>query len=186
MFGNNSAGVETEINRLVPKSLNVFVWRVKRRRIPVRAELDKRGIDLDSVRCPMCDDSLETIEHAMILCKFAYEIWVRVYRWWSFGNPTNLSIGEIFNGVGNNIRGEVGKEIWQVVEWVSGYVIWKYRNQKVFQNKETAIPNIVNEIQVKSYEWISRRSKKLNVEWQQWFINPSSYVNGAPSRVGIG
>ncbi|XP_071699436.1 uncharacterized protein [Rutidosis leptorrhynchoides] len=122
MYGNNSVGV-TDVNRLVPKSLNVFAWRVKRRRIPVRVELDKRGIDLDSVRCSMCDDSLETIDHALILCKIAYEIWVRVYRWWGLGTPTNLSTGEMFNGVGNFIRDEEGKRIWQAVEWVSGYII---------------------------------------------------------------
>ncbi|XP_071694324.1 uncharacterized protein [Rutidosis leptorrhynchoides] len=33
-------------------ALEIFIWRVLKRRIPVRTELDKRGIDLKTVRCP--------------------------------------------------------------------------------------------------------------------------------------
>ncbi|XP_071704405.1 uncharacterized protein [Rutidosis leptorrhynchoides] len=43
---------ETERNNLVPSKLEVFVWRSRKRFIPVLTELDKRGIDLNSVRNP--------------------------------------------------------------------------------------------------------------------------------------
>ncbi|XP_071709057.1 uncharacterized protein [Rutidosis leptorrhynchoides] len=65
-IGNNTAHQnETLKNNLVPKKVEVFIWRVLKRRIPVRTELDKRGIDIDSVRCPLCDDDIETIDHLM-------------------------------------------------------------------------------------------------------------------------
>ncbi|XP_071708173.1 uncharacterized protein [Rutidosis leptorrhynchoides] len=53
-------------NSLAPKKVEIFAWRSLRRSIPTRVELDKKGIDLNSVRCPMCDDSLETIDHSII------------------------------------------------------------------------------------------------------------------------
>ncbi|GJZ35962.1 reverse transcriptase domain, reverse transcriptase zinc-binding domain protein [Tanacetum coccineum] len=43
-------------NKLVPKKVNIFIWRALNGRIPVRVELDKRGVDLDSVLCPCCGD----------------------------------------------------------------------------------------------------------------------------------
>ncbi|XP_071729199.1 uncharacterized protein [Rutidosis leptorrhynchoides] len=74
--------VETLRNNLVPKKVEVFVWRARRRRIPVLEELDKRGIDLHSLRCPVCDEDIETVEHSLIFSKHAYGVWAKVYDWW--------------------------------------------------------------------------------------------------------
>lgn len=60
---------ETIWNKLVPKKINVFVWRVTKGRLSVRVELEKRGIDLDTMLCPRCDEHIETVNHALVLCK---------------------------------------------------------------------------------------------------------------------
>nr|GEV92488.1 RNA-directed DNA polymerase, eukaryota, reverse transcriptase zinc-binding domain protein [Tanacetum cinerariifolium] len=49
-------GQDTLWNKLVPKKVNVFVWRARKGRLPVREELNKRGIDLDSLLCALCKD----------------------------------------------------------------------------------------------------------------------------------
>ncbi|XP_071688255.1 uncharacterized protein [Rutidosis leptorrhynchoides] len=66
---------ETMCNNLVPKKVEIFVWRLCKKRLPVKTELDKRGIDLHSVRYLLCDDDLETVEHSFIFCKCAMEVW---------------------------------------------------------------------------------------------------------------
>ncbi|GJV90408.1 reverse transcriptase domain, reverse transcriptase zinc-binding domain protein [Tanacetum coccineum] len=38
--------------KLVPKKVNIFMWRALKRRLSVREELDKRGVDLDMVLFP--------------------------------------------------------------------------------------------------------------------------------------
>ncbi|XP_071703962.1 uncharacterized protein [Rutidosis leptorrhynchoides] len=53
--------IESLRNGLVPKKVEVFIWRARLGRLPVRFELDKRGIDLNSVRCPICDGDIETV-----------------------------------------------------------------------------------------------------------------------------
>ncbi|GKB65405.1 RNA-directed DNA polymerase, eukaryota, reverse transcriptase zinc-binding domain protein [Tanacetum coccineum] len=58
---------ETLWNKLVPKKVNVFVWRALKGRLPVRVELDRRGIDLDSVLCACCNDSVESCTHCLVL-----------------------------------------------------------------------------------------------------------------------
>ncbi|XP_071686901.1 uncharacterized protein [Rutidosis leptorrhynchoides] len=49
----------TDRVNIIPKKIGLLVWRAKQNRIPVRIELDKRGIDLDSVRCPVCTKKLK-------------------------------------------------------------------------------------------------------------------------------
>ncbi|GKC30999.1 ribonuclease H-like domain-containing protein, partial [Tanacetum coccineum] len=48
MLHTDSGGQETIWNKLVPKKVNIFVWRALKERLLVRVELDRRDIDLDS------------------------------------------------------------------------------------------------------------------------------------------
>ncbi|XP_071715045.1 uncharacterized protein [Rutidosis leptorrhynchoides] len=164
-------------NNLVPKKLQIFAWRASQKRLPALTELDKRGIDLNSVRCLLCDDDLETVEHSLIFCKSAMDVWDRVYSWWGLGNMANLSIGELLRGRGPTSSTAFGKKIWQAVEWVCAYLIWRNRNEKVYREKSWNPPVALNEIQVKAFEWISIRSKKRKIDWHTWINNPNFYFN---------
>ncbi|XP_071695868.1 uncharacterized protein [Rutidosis leptorrhynchoides] len=103
-------------NNLVPKKLEVFVWRAIKKRLPVRYELDKRGIDLHSVLCPLCNDDIETVDHSFLFCKHSMELWERVFRWWGFGSFSNLSLHEILRGNTPTQTSTFGKLIWQSTE----------------------------------------------------------------------
>ncbi|XP_071705025.1 uncharacterized protein [Rutidosis leptorrhynchoides] len=164
-------------NNLVPKKLEIFVWRATKKRLPVRVELDKRGIDLHSVRCPLCDDDLESLEHSLIFCKHAIEVWNRVYRWWGLGNFSNFSLHEILKGNASVPLSCLGKKLWQAVEWVCVYFIWKNRNNMVFRGKMWNAPVALNEIQLRSFEWISHRLKGKRIDWLTWLSNPQSYLS---------
>ncbi|GJZ33934.1 RNA-directed DNA polymerase, eukaryota, reverse transcriptase zinc-binding domain protein [Tanacetum coccineum] len=48
----------TRWNKALPSKININTWRVSNRRLPTRINLDRRGVELDSVRCPMCDEDL--------------------------------------------------------------------------------------------------------------------------------
>ncbi|GJY16084.1 integrase, catalytic region, zinc finger, CCHC-type containing protein [Tanacetum coccineum] len=63
----------TRWNKLVPNKVNISSWRVVHARLPTRVNLDVRGIDLHSVRCPLCDDDVEMEVHLFISCKIAKE-----------------------------------------------------------------------------------------------------------------
>ncbi|XP_071705103.1 uncharacterized protein [Rutidosis leptorrhynchoides] len=113
----SSSHEEFQKNYLVPIKVSIFIWRALKRRIPVRTELDKRGIDLDSARCPLCDDDVETIEHSLIFCRHAMDIWVRVYKWWGLDAVSNLSINELFRGNCNRPLSPLLLKVWQAIEW---------------------------------------------------------------------
>ncbi|XP_071694404.1 uncharacterized protein [Rutidosis leptorrhynchoides] len=73
-IGAGSNARETLKNNLVPKKVEVFIWRARKGRIPVHVELDKRWIDLHSVRCPLCDDDIESVDDSLFSCKKVFEI----------------------------------------------------------------------------------------------------------------
>ncbi|GJZ55103.1 RNA-directed DNA polymerase, eukaryota, reverse transcriptase zinc-binding domain protein [Tanacetum coccineum] len=78
---SNNGGRETIWNKLVSKKVNIFVWRALRGRLPVRVELDRRGVDLDSVLCPSCNNIMETCSHSLITCDLAMGVWDKIFSW---------------------------------------------------------------------------------------------------------
>ncbi|XP_071687592.1 uncharacterized protein [Rutidosis leptorrhynchoides] len=161
-------------NNLIPQKIGIFIWRALLRRIPVRVELNKRGIDLASLRCPVCDDDIETVDHILLNCSFAKDIWDRLYRWWNMGNLMHTNLEDLFKGI-NKATSSSSSKLWQAVVWICGYLIWQNKNSTIFRNYKGNGPVLLNEIQIKAYEWISKRSNKFKLDWNQWLINPSSF-----------
>ncbi|XP_071691680.1 uncharacterized protein [Rutidosis leptorrhynchoides] len=166
---------ETERLNLLPQKVGVFISRAKQRQIPVRVELDKRGVDLDSVRCPVCDNDIETVEHTLLHCSFAKDLWSRAFRWWNVRRSMYSSLDEMFKGSLNDSHNPQKSTLWQAIEWVCGYIIWRNRNNIIFHKSRGSGPMALNELQLKSFEWISRRSRKLTIVWSQWLLNPSTF-----------
>ncbi|GKE21948.1 RNA-directed DNA polymerase, eukaryota, reverse transcriptase zinc-binding domain protein [Tanacetum coccineum] len=98
---SDGGGHETLWNKLVPNKVNIFVWRALRGRLPVRVELDRRGVDLDSVLCPCCNNIVETCAHSLITCDLAMSVWDKIYMWWKVGIVNAFSIDELFSSNGN-------------------------------------------------------------------------------------
>ncbi|XP_071728983.1 uncharacterized protein [Rutidosis leptorrhynchoides] len=164
-------------NGLVPKKVEIFIWRLKKNRIPVRLDLDKRGVDLHSVRCPVCDDDLESVDHSILLCKCARDVWVRIYKWWGIGSFSCSSIESLLEDNGNIHLSRLGKSIWQAMKWTGAYLIWRNRNNSVFQKKSWNTPGALNEIQNLSFEWISGRFRGRSLDWLTWLSSPSTYLS---------
>ncbi|PWA59008.1 hypothetical protein CTI12_AA193110 [Artemisia annua] len=169
----NNGGDTTIWNKWVPKKVNIFVWRALKGRLPVREELNKRGIDLDSLLCPSCGDTVESCSHYLVMCNFAMSVWQKIFSWWKIGNVNAFPIEEIFSSNGNANIPSRSSRLWQAVIWTSGYFIWKERNTRVFKGKASNRNKIIQDIKLKSFEWIVRRSgKKSELNWQHWIFDP--------------
>ncbi|GJS98551.1 RNA-directed DNA polymerase, eukaryota, reverse transcriptase zinc-binding domain protein [Tanacetum coccineum] len=69
-------------NKALPSKINISSWKILHKRLPTRFNLDRRGVGLDSTRCPVCDEDIETEEHLFTSCFIATETWRRVFTWW--------------------------------------------------------------------------------------------------------
>ncbi|GKE44868.1 RNA-directed DNA polymerase, eukaryota, reverse transcriptase zinc-binding domain protein [Tanacetum coccineum] len=106
---------ETLWNNWLPKKVNIFVWRALKGRLPVREELDKRGIDLNTLLYPCCDSVVETCAHSLVTCNLAMSIWEKIFSWWKIGNVNAFSIDEIFAHNGNVDISSCSRRLWQLV-----------------------------------------------------------------------
>ncbi|GKE46749.1 reverse transcriptase domain, reverse transcriptase zinc-binding domain protein [Tanacetum coccineum] len=110
-----SGGHETLWNKLVPKKVNIFVWRALKGRIPVRVELDRRGIDLDSVLFPCCNNVVETCAHCLVTYDLAMSGWDKIFNWWKVGGVNAFFIEEFFSSNGGANVPTVLSRVWQAV-----------------------------------------------------------------------
>ncbi|GJT03811.1 reverse transcriptase domain, reverse transcriptase zinc-binding domain protein [Tanacetum coccineum] len=80
------ATAQTRWNKNLPIKINVFLWLLIRDRLRTRYNLDLRGIDVDSTRCPVCDEEIETSQHLFVECTIASSLWSMVATWWGFAD----------------------------------------------------------------------------------------------------
>ncbi|XP_071738910.1 uncharacterized protein [Rutidosis leptorrhynchoides] len=154
-------------NNLVPEKIGIFVWRAQRNRLPVRVELEKKGIDLDSIRCPICNEDLESIEHVLLKCSYAVDVWKRLFKWWGLTFPNGASLCDLLQDGNRFPNSSIQSKIWQASVWVCANKIWQNRNYKIFRKSSWMASLLIQEVQVKSFEWIANRLKKMTLSWLQ-------------------
>ncbi|XP_071687146.1 uncharacterized protein [Rutidosis leptorrhynchoides] len=87
-LGNHATNISVPRNKYIPQKVNIFAWRVAQKKIPVRIELDKRGIDLNTVLCLICNSDIESTDHTMVHCPKIAQIWFLTLNWWN--QPTSI------------------------------------------------------------------------------------------------
>ncbi|XP_071705286.1 uncharacterized protein [Rutidosis leptorrhynchoides] len=178
---------KTLCNKGVPQKIGIYVWRTKLKRIPVHVELDTRGIDLDSILYPLCTSDSESIEHITTKCPRVLNLWHHFFKWWNTPPVNNFLLEQSFDdSFPYNDLSTMGKLIWQCAKWVCSYHILKARNNLIFKGEAWNAANILSNIQLISFGWISRRLKKASLDWNQWLINPGFYILSTNIRTGIG
>ncbi|GJZ81420.1 RNA-directed DNA polymerase, eukaryota, reverse transcriptase zinc-binding domain protein [Tanacetum coccineum] len=71
----------TRWNRSIPIKVNIFLWRLSLNKLPSRVNLDRKGIDVDSLLCPICHEDVETVNHIFFSCEMAKDLWPLLARW---------------------------------------------------------------------------------------------------------
>ncbi|GJZ39038.1 putative RNA-directed DNA polymerase [Tanacetum coccineum] len=88
-------------NALVPRKVNICVWRASLNRLPTRLNLSSRGVSLPSHLCTFCETEIEDIGHCLISCPKVVPVWRKIWSWWGLPSPTyfpSFSIKDIALG----------------------------------------------------------------------------------------
>ncbi|XP_071740704.1 uncharacterized protein [Rutidosis leptorrhynchoides] len=89
----------TWLFKVIPIKVNVFMWRLRLDRLPTRLNLSSRGIDIESIVCPICGLTTETHDHTFLSCEIASTLWNRVRLWMDPHWPTFSTIEELFDWI---------------------------------------------------------------------------------------
>ncbi|GKC65640.1 RNA-directed DNA polymerase, eukaryota, reverse transcriptase zinc-binding domain protein [Tanacetum coccineum] len=66
----------------VPIKINVHAWKVSNNGLPTRFNISGRGMEIESIICPMCGDYAESTSHLFFSCKVVCDVMRKVTRWW--------------------------------------------------------------------------------------------------------
>ncbi|GKA18145.1 RNA-directed DNA polymerase, eukaryota [Tanacetum coccineum] len=107
----------TRWSKDVPIKINVFMWKLLFDKLLTRNNLEKKGLNVHSILCGICDDVTETASHVFLRCEFSLEIWRQIARWWDLDIPHMLSMKELLGWV-NNLKISKIQKKGKFVEWV--------------------------------------------------------------------
>nr|GEY24574.1 hypothetical protein [Tanacetum cinerariifolium] len=143
-------------NKILPIKINISTWRIQHKRLPTRSNLDLSGIDLNSTRCPVCDNDIETDEHLFISCNIAKETRLKVLSWCNIRNSN--PIVSLLDAVNLADRVSLPKNQYihfDVVVQTTLWVLCKFKNEMCFSLKRPSKDLIFNDIKQASFNWIS-------------------------------
>ncbi|GJX63103.1 RNA-directed DNA polymerase, eukaryota, reverse transcriptase zinc-binding domain protein [Tanacetum coccineum] len=169
---SQSQSSPTRWNKLVPIKVNIAMWRTENRRLPTRVNLDNRGIDLDSIRCPVCDNDLETEEHILVKCDIAKSVWNDVLKWWNIRNVQLETLNDLLSLASRTTLSTTLLAVFDAVVNSAVWVLWGFRNDSSFAIKLLNRSLILNDIKQLSFTWISNRLHNIAINWIEWLFNP--------------
>ncbi|KAH1225832.1 hypothetical protein GmHk_11G032652 [Glycine max] len=68
-------------NLKIPPRASAFSWRIFKNRLPTKANLRRRHVELPSYSCPLCDLEEENVSHVMFSCTKTRSLWWESLSW---------------------------------------------------------------------------------------------------------
>ncbi|GJY10605.1 RNA-directed DNA polymerase, eukaryota [Tanacetum coccineum] len=157
--------------RVVPIKVNTFAWKVMTNSLPTRFNISRRGIDIDSISCGNCDLGVETSNHLFFTCDMAKQITRLIMRWWDVPELEIDSYTDWRNWIVNVRMSSKNKDMFEGVFYVMWWILWIFRNNKIFGDKIPSKAMLFDDVICKSFHWCRARSKML-FSWNDWLKNP--------------
>ncbi|GJW91452.1 RNA-directed DNA polymerase, eukaryota, reverse transcriptase zinc-binding domain protein [Tanacetum coccineum] len=100
-------------------------------RLPSRANLLNRGVEISCARCVLCDreNEVETMKHCLCLCPKAKLVWSKVYSWWRVNSTPGTSIHDISLGKVAPFENKWVAKCFHRVCYIVLWAIWHWRNR---------------------------------------------------------
>ncbi|GKA67634.1 RNA-directed DNA polymerase, eukaryota [Tanacetum coccineum] len=121
--------------KYVPIKVNVHAWKVKTDSLPTRFNVSRRGIDIDSIMCAICDNGVETSRHLFFYCCMVRQIVRKITRWWDVPYVEVESYEDWYNWLVNLRISSMHKQMFECVFYVMWWHLWSFRNKLIFDSK---------------------------------------------------
>ena len=135
-----------------PLRCRFFAWLALQDRCWTFDRLARRGLDHQEA-CPFCDQEEESINHILLQCVFAREVWASVCAAWDIPSwaPTPTSSLGIWclNATDGAVGGKDARAMLLLVLWE----LWKHRNRVGFDGEAPAKSFVINRSVVECRAW---------------------------------
>ncbi|GJU67009.1 RNA-directed DNA polymerase, eukaryota [Tanacetum coccineum] len=101
----------------VPIKVNVHAWKIKLDCLPTRLNISRRGMDIESILCPMCGKAVESSRHLFFTCRLTSEIMRKISHLWDIGYMETTSYEEWLDWIVNLRMSLKHKRIFEDVKF---------------------------------------------------------------------
>ncbi|GJS50620.1 RNA-directed DNA polymerase, eukaryota [Tanacetum coccineum] len=157
--------------KLVPIKVNVHAWKVKIDSLPTRFNISRRGMDIESITCSICDNEVESSSHLFFKCNMVRDIIRKITLWWDITYIEADSYEDWLNWLVNLRLSSNYKQALEGVFYVMWWHVWQYRNKYIFEAVSSPKAMIFEDIVSRSFYWCRNRCK-ASFSWNDWLKNP--------------
>ncbi|GJZ58210.1 RNA-directed DNA polymerase, eukaryota, reverse transcriptase zinc-binding domain protein [Tanacetum coccineum] len=153
--------------RCVPNKINIHAWKVMTESLATRFDISRRGIVIDSILCGNCDIGVETTSHLFFTCDMATSVRRLINRWWEVPDMEIDSYATWKGWIVNIRMASKTKLMFEGVYYVMWWLLWWYRNKKIFEGKSLIKVMFLDDVISKSFYWCRARCK-ASFSWTDW------------------
>ncbi|GKC74363.1 RNA-directed DNA polymerase, eukaryota [Tanacetum coccineum] len=152
--------------------INVHAWKVMTNSIPTRFNISRRGICIDSIRCVLCDEGVETSNHLFFSCSLVRKVYRHISCWWDVPEGVFENYEWWLSWMVNiNLPHKI-KLFLEGVSYVMWWLLWNFRNKTIFETNAPSKATFFDKVASKSFLWCRHRCK-ASFTWNDWLKNPN-------------
>ncbi|KAH1198755.1 hypothetical protein GmHk_18G052267 [Glycine max] len=162
-------------NLKIPFKAAVFAWRLIKDCLPTRTNLRTRQVELNDLRCPLCNSPEEDAAHLFFHCTKTLPLWWESQSWVNSSGVFPHNPKDHFwkhdNKPAARVRSKRWKCWWVALTWT----IWKHRNEVVFDNQSFDGSKVINDALFLLWSWLKVMEKGFTMQFSYW----SSHLKAA-------
>nr|GEX88236.1 RNA-directed DNA polymerase, eukaryota [Tanacetum cinerariifolium] len=161
-------GAETRWVKCVPIKINILAWKIRNYALPTR--FNSRGIDIQDMSCPICDNAIESSEHLFFRCSLIRDIGKKIVRWLNMEYEEMNSYDEWKTWIVSRRMGSKLKNMFEGVWYTLWCYVWNHRNKILFDETTPMKSMLLDNVIFNSFHWCKSRSKS-SFGWNEWLKN---------------
>ncbi|XP_073279489.1 uncharacterized protein [Primulina huaijiensis] len=166
--------------QVLPK-VKHFLWRATRKCLPVRASLQRKGIQVP-LTCIQCGGDIENTWHIFLTCPVAQSCWSET-QFVSSINSCSSQVESFVEFIFMMLNSLTTKEMGKVVMIL--WSLWRQRNEKLWNNQQNTPTHVVHFALQNLYDWLQAKEQKkvlhpnsnsVDTSYKRWHKPPASFL----------
>ncbi|GJV88789.1 RNA-directed DNA polymerase, eukaryota, reverse transcriptase zinc-binding domain protein, partial [Tanacetum coccineum] len=138
----------------VPLKVNIMAWKIKMDGLPTRMNISRRGIEIDSIVCPICNSGAESSCHIFFQCNLVRQLARKISSWWNVDYVDVSSYEEWYTWlVSLRLQANL-KAVFEGIFYCLWWSVWMFRNKILFEKDTPSQARIFDNIVSNSYYWL--------------------------------